>query len=343
MKSQNILYNLTFLTVIYFLYSPFVCAESIIEADVTILLLNEDNTPAAGLTYSGECAAKKDDSFFSDKIVTKFSCKSDSNGICKFQYKTYKLNDEIYSICIQSENPSIVQNGIKSEALIGTWGALPNRRPNVYVAISKKNGKWVSYSNGGKAERLADRLIHNNAVYYYEKDEFLKAQQNLGSLEFYIANVKIKDDDFESIATLTTENAHKNNAPRFLRAFINKKNKKVIYQVYVSETYYDLSFRNYNQAKFISLNEPQLSQVVRISSNVDCSNKVSGNCRYFESIGFELDAKTFESIVDKYKSEPNGLWKYRVSSNSGHDLNAGLAYAEFAAIFKKIEDYMSNK
>ena len=119
-----------------------------------------------------------------------------------------------------------------------------------------------------KEFRSSEKRISNKK---FDRTFFLTSNDtpNEYSLVFYKDLIDIKDDDLETIATLTTKPAHKPTGEilpslHFVRAHIDKKTSAATYQIYILSTYISDSFRSFNIAKFQTPSGPKAVPITNI-------------------------------------------------------------------------------
>lgn len=160
----------------------------------------------------------------------------------------------------------------------------------------------------------------------------------------------VQDTELDTRATITTINgftpARKDLAnllgvgldDNFLRAFIDKKTGKTVFQVY-QVTYYSGRWRFYTTVNFQTPTGPQEKLVIPISRNVlGCR----GGCDYVEHVAFEVEEDLLRSIAKIYAPGQRFAWKFRFNAKSGDQLDEGMLIAEVAGFMDRVDEYKAS-
>jgi hypothetical protein len=214
-----------------------------------------------------------------------------------------------------------------------------------------------SFSSRLQADKLEPIRLHLSATSekvvllsdeQVRRDEALRSRTALiSSLEYNDKLISLKDDELESNATFSTASKIQDSrhSPQgyFIRVFVNKKTLIPVYQIYAVTTYHDSRFRSYNLAKYLSASGPESSELIRAGQDVNCADKRDGLCRYQEQLIFEISARHFAEIADSYRIGEVQRWRFRLSSQAGVDEDGWLPHAEFAAVHRRVNNYIKIK
>ncbi len=295
---------------------------------VVRLLLDETGEPFAGARLKGSCRAKS--GIFGTSITSNYSCEADEAGICQFEVESFTDSSGKVLPCAATDDWTIITYADGTNELVSklTYFSKPHE-PGVLVTLRRPAQNW----NG-----MVVTLTRDEA-------EFRKDHSRL-TKEFFADNISLKDDELETSATFTSRAAHQhqragNHGYASLRIFVDKKTLKTVAQVYVDYSYRDNRARSLAIAKYLTPAGPESAQVTRISSEVDCSSRIGSECRFFETIGFDIPYPLLQSLAAKHVAEPRGAWRMRVSAHSGDDLNLAMPYGELAAMVERIDSYLA--
>jgi len=155
--------------------------------------------------------------------------------------------------------------------------------------------------------------------------------------------VTTADDDLESVATLTTDHVFKTpggfsdrvRADNFLRALIDKKSGRTIFQLY-AQLLYTGEPRRFNGANF-QLAGTIASRPLTIShGTVDCPY---GVCMHEDQIAFEIPEALLRELAARADERPVRPWRFRLKAQSGEDWTDDMAPAEAAGLLIAVDRY----
>lgn len=155
--------------------------------------------------------------------------------------------------------------------------------------------------------------------------------------------VTTADDDLESVATLTTDRVFKTpggfsdrvRADNFLRALIDKKSGRTIFQLY-AQLLYTGEPRRFNGANF-QLDGSIANRPLTISNvTVDCPY---GVCMHEEHIAFEIPEALLRELATRADERPVRPWRFRLKAQSGEDWTDDMAPAEAAGLLIAVDRY----
>ena len=156
--------------------------------------------------------------------------------------------------------------------------------------------------------------------------------------------IAIKDDDLETIASLTTLRAYQSNgkftdkvrSDNMFRAFVNKRSGSVRYQLYQSVTY-NFEYRNFHSVTYASDTGPHSVKLDALSHDVlACSGAM---CTYQDIIGFDLDEQQMKRIAATYVPGASPMWRFKFRAQNGMDWEDRIAPAEAAGLLAAVAAY----
>jgi hypothetical protein len=152
--------------------------------------------------------------------------------------------------------------------------------------------------------------------------------------------ILVRDGELDVNVRLTIEELYKGRYDTaYIRVFINKKTNKVLRQIVYANKYRDDGWRTYNAASGASPDGPVDLNVLKISSDVSCQNKVLDRCLYEEVVGIEMAEELISKITSTYNSESEQYWKFKIESKSDRQEIIEIPLAAFVALEKKISQY----
>lgn len=125
----------------------------------------------------------------------------------------------------------------------------------------------------------------------------------------------------------------------FLRAFIDKRTGIVKYQLYQRIVYTGPSWRFYDTVNFDTPEGLKSSKLTEIARDVDCSGSRYVGCTYFETVGFDVDQTTLETLAAAYQPNVPAGWRFRFKSRAGVDWDDGMLPAEAAGMLQAVAAY----
>ncbi len=155
--------------------------------------------------------------------------------------------------------------------------------------------------------------------------------------------VSTTDDDLEAVATLTTERAftspggftYRVRADNFLRALIDKKSGRTIFQLY-AQLAYTGEARRFNGANFQLAGTLASGPLILSSSTVDCPY---GVCLHEDHIAFEVPEALLRELTTHADERPVRPWRFRLKAQSGEDWTDDMAPAEAAGLLAAVDHY----
>ncbi len=156
--------------------------------------------------------------------------------------------------------------------------------------------------------------------------------------------ILMKDDDFETSATLETSKAftyrgdffERVRADNLLRAFISKGSGQTKYQLYQSIMYTG-NRRNYDVVSYQSPDGLQSTELRRIDSQLDSCG--AGLCVYTEIVGFDVSESFLRQIAKTYQPGNSPLWRFKFKARSGDDWVDDISPAEVAGLLAAVDAY----
>lgn len=160
--------------------------------------------------------------------------------------------------------------------------------------------------------------------------------------QHFIDTIKIKDDQFELYAVISTQNGfiqhwppgNKIQSDAFLRGFIDKKTQSKSFQVYIKLKHYMGDWLFPYQANY---GRPlRKSDTNRVSGDVSCSYQ----CRYNEQITFSVEEDELRRMKTLSAEEvATKVWIFKLKTKSGHDIMEGFNVNEILALLDVIDSY----
>jgi hypothetical protein len=156
----------------------------------------------------------------------------------------------------------------------------------------------------------------------------------------------IKDDNLDVTATITTEKGLSETKgllrvvwdDNFLRAFINKKNGTVKYQLYQFITY-GPDWRNYYGVNYLSpTGEIEQADLTLISKDVGRCSARNG-CDLTESFGFSISEQFLRAYAAKYDPNKPTVWSFKFKAKNGNEWRDAMLTAEISGLLSAVDDY----
>jgi len=155
--------------------------------------------------------------------------------------------------------------------------------------------------------------------------------------------VTTADDHLESVATLTTDRVFKTpggfsdrvRADNFLRALIDKKSGRTIFQLY-AQLLYTGEPRRFNGANFQLADSITSSPLTISNETVDCPY---GVCMHEEHIAFEVPEALLRDLAARGEERPVRPWRFRLKAQNGEDWTDDMAPAEAAGLLIAVDRY----
>lgn len=306
-------------------------AETVADQMVTFAATDNTNSPVKDLKITGRLSNKTRGNTVWSKEESRdipFSCITNESGFCSVSVSLVRYE-------YWGKDSFDVDGGI--EGLQMPDGAKLDVKFPIRFSEKIKNEKLTEKKFAVLLDGVQTKVIEARFADGYRAEN---------TVSFYTSLIDLKDDELEVLAMISSRRAHQrlnSSLPQgsFFRVFVDKKTLKASYQIYVVDTYRGFGFRTYNIAKYQATDQVRAVPATRISQDVNCAEKVDGQCLYQESVVFDLDEKTMSEIAASFKPDVRKIWKFRLSSHSGEDLDLNFLYAEFAAVHDRVGQYVS--
>ncbi len=164
------------------------------------------------------------------------------------------------------------------------------------------------------------------------------------------ARTTLRDDDLDTIATITTEDGFIKRRPLlgmapdnvFLRAFIDKRSGRTAYQVYATIRYRGYGWADWQTANYATAAGPRSVTTQRIARvRASCSRGTS--CARSETVGFRIDRARLGASAALYVSDLNTSWRFKLIAQSGAERPMLLTTAEIAGLLMAVEAYRTDR
>ena len=161
------------------------------------------------------------------------------------------------------------------------------------------------------------------------------------------AQAEIRDDDLETVATISTFKAYKSNgaftdrvrSDNFLRAFIDKRSGAVRFQVYQSVSY-NFVYRNFTGVTYAAAGGPQAAPVTIIDHEIiACTGSGDTGCSYMDTIGFDVSEAQLRWVAGQYLAGNSPLWRFKFRSQAGIDWEDRIMPAEVGGLLQAVQSY----
>lgn len=162
--------------------------------------------------------------------------------------------------------------------------------------------------------------------------------------------VELKDDDLETIATLTTAKGFRATGGLFdiqgsdvmLRAHVNKRTGEASYQVYAYIWYKETQERRYQSVNYQNGGEIGSATVNNLASRVISCDEYSATlgCSRSEEFVFPVSEELLESIAARSAGQ---FWRMKFRAQAGIDWEEIFAPAEAAGLLAAIASYKSSR
>jgi hypothetical protein len=158
--------------------------------------------------------------------------------------------------------------------------------------------------------------------------------------------IKIKDDEFEIVATLSTENSYQPkfgflqtvSNDNFIRAHIDKKTGDVSYQLY-QWVNYSGEWWFFSTVNYLTSEGP-LSQVVTSIDRSLLSCGGANGCDYREDIAFNLAPKIISEIFSSFvPGRPSPIFKMKFSGKLENAFFDSISAAEIVGAIRAVATY----
>jgi hypothetical protein len=155
-------------------------------------------------------------------------------------------------------------------------------------------------------------------------------------------SASIKDDPFEPLVTITTENAFRwrggftdtVRSDNLLRAMLDRPTGTPNFQLYQTITYSG-DWRRFDRVNIMLPSGLKTMPLTVISRNVvTCAY---GLCVYEEVVGFNLSEDDIDDVANQYAADPATMVKFRFKSNTGVDWNDDISGAEIVGLVAAVD------
>lgn len=153
----------------------------------------------------------------------------------------------------------------------------------------------------------------------------------------------LKDDDLETVATITTAPGFtfkggftdRVRADSFLRAFIEKTTGRTSYQLYATITYTG-QWRTFESGTFSTPAGPVSQPLTVIDHSVTCPYSI---CVYTEVVALELTESFLRQLAQRADERPVTPWRFRFKAKDSEDWTDDIAPAEAAGLLLAVDRY----
>ena len=157
--------------------------------------------------------------------------------------------------------------------------------------------------------------------------------------------VSIEDDALELIATLTTRDVFREKRgllrrvpfDAFLRAFIDKKSGRVLYQLYATFIYTAPRYAYWTLANYETADGPVAAKLDVIARRRECAGR--SDCARLETVGFPVAERVLREVAAAYRAGVGATWRFKLKAKAGVDHDDGLAGAEIAGLLNAVDAY----
>ncbi len=161
--------------------------------------------------------------------------------------------------------------------------------------------------------------------------------------------VELKDDDLETIATLTTAKGFRSTGGLFdiqgsdvmLRAHVNKRTGEATYQVYAYIWYKETQERRYQSVNYQDGGDIRSATVNNLASRVISCDEYSETlgCSRFEEFVFPISEELLESMAARSTDQ---FWRMKFRAQAGIDWEEMFAPAEAAGLIAAVTAYKAS-
>ncbi len=158
----------------------------------------------------------------------------------------------------------------------------------------------------------------------------------------------VKDDALEVAATITTQPGYQEKhgllrivwSDVFLRAFVDKSNGAVTYQVYQKILYVGRYYKYFDIVNYETPAGPKSVEAVNLGRSEECSrSQLFGGCTRIENLAVPIDEALLRTVATRYAPGSDGAWHLRFKAQSGEDFNSEIVPAEVAGLLAAVADY----
>lgn len=162
------------------------------------------------------------------------------------------------------------------------------------------------------------------------------------------ATVTIRNDDLETVATLDTSRAFSSRgrftdrvrSDVFLRALVDKRSGKIIYQVYQNVSYTG-DWRNFSSVNLATAEGPLSLPLQNISSRVlTCAY---GLCAREDHLAFVVPETVLRGIAATYRPGASLPWRFRFKAQNSIDWEDRIMPAEIAGLLIAVDRFRSGR
>lgn len=164
------------------------------------------------------------------------------------------------------------------------------------------------------------------------------------------ARTTLRDDDLDTVATITTSDGFVERRPLFghkpddvfLRAFIDKATGRTAYQVYVTVRYRGFGWADWRTANYATPIGPRSIATRRIARlRASCLRRLP--CSRSETIGFAVGGALLKDNAALYSAEAATSWRFKILAQDGQERDFRLSTAEIAGLLMAADTYRTDR
>lgn len=161
-------------------------------------------------------------------------------------------------------------------------------------------------------------------------------------------SVSVKDDDLETMATITTQPGFQEKhgifgivwSDSFLRTFVNKQTGAARYQLYEHILNAVYKWNNYRLANYETPDGPKSVSVLKLGRTLDCAtSSTTRRCPHYEDVAVPMDEALLKAIAARYQPGGQAAWSFRFKAQSGVEYDDGMSVAEVAGMLAAVAAY----
>lgn len=168
--------------------------------------------------------------------------------------------------------------------------------------------------------------------------------------EQFERSVTLKDDDLENVATITTARGWQRregllgivNDDGFLRAFIDKRSGRTMFQVYHGTRYREHGWAQFRWVNYETGNGITTANVKTLARTRGPCARYRG-CTYVEEVGFEVSGALLRDVASRYAPGKAVNWRYRLKARSGAERDGAFVAAEIVGLLRAVDKYRAAK
>ncbi|WP_156967484.1 hypothetical protein [Comamonas granuli] len=297
------------------------------EGTAHFLIVDAQDAPIAGATLAGACEARLGPFWNAEKLLTRWSCTSDADGVCSARIATLAQPDGKPVECRGTERSTLTEKGA-SAARISYHAFFPKGVGTSHTLLKKgtawKDGEYLfkAIPNQAAFESVAHRY---RIGHYAQRMRTGPAPGGQGTLLSTQAAHHQESADFQNLT--------------YLSAVRGGPAGAAAVRVSMVLTYVDYTFHRYATARFDGAAGPQTAALTAQSDKTTCNLRdlMERKCTYREDLEFTIDAALARQLAGRYAAQPHGNWVLRIASAQGHERSLPVAYAELAALVAALD------